>query len=254
MKSNNNKQKYDNYANEIQTINQTITEVKQNLRTETTTRQTEDNKLQTSINTINGKTIPELHTTITTEVGTKYDPQISEIKGKITSESTKLQGNINNLKTDLQTDYDTKLSELNTSINNKVYKVLNDRITNEINTVNTNYKAEDNRLQGEIDKINNTTIDKKVNDLKTTLECKYDPEISTIKQTISDNQSDIQSDYLKSIHKSKLNANSAVLTTRLLRYIDTGIEGSFHVRERRNILHDKIFHTHGTQESQLVVV
>ena len=66
---------------------------------------------------------------------------------------------------------------MNTSINNKVYKVLNDRITNEISTVNTNYKAEDSRLQGEIDKINNTTIDKKVNDLKTTLEGKYDPEI-----------------------------------------------------------------------------
>ena len=88
---------------------------------------------------------------------------------------------------------------MNTSINNKVYKVLNDRITNEISTVNTNYKAEDSRLQGEIDKINNTTIDKKVNDLKTTLEGKYDPEISTIKQTISDNQSDIIDNKLPSL-------------------------------------------------------
>jgi len=76
---------------------------------------------------------------------------------------------------------------LNTSINNKVYKVLDGRITREIDTVNTNYKAEDKRLQGEIDKINNTTIDKKVNDLKTALEDKYDPEIKTIKQNISTN-------------------------------------------------------------------
>ena len=76
------KQKYDNYANEIQTINQTITEVKQDLRTETQARETEDHKLQTSIDTINNTTIPTLHETITTEVGNKYDPQISEIKGK----------------------------------------------------------------------------------------------------------------------------------------------------------------------------